>query len=152
MPEKTVPYDQPQIMWHISELYYDAGDSIKAFNLSKRLIELNNQDIKYYESLDKERQGIMERDIMIRAQINDRLIAQGEKRFPNDPDIKKWSEENERIQKMLGLDAMPSTPDRAPQQRPQMPDTIKKAAGQQATDTGSSIRVGGPKGIEKQGK
>ncbi|MFY7972601.1 MAG: protein O-mannosyl-transferase family [Flavobacteriales bacterium] len=150
MPEKTVPYDQPQIMWHMSELYYDAGDSVKAFNLSKRLIELNNQDIKYYESLDKERQGIMERDIMIRAQINDRLIAQGEKRFPNDPDIKKWSEENERIQKMLGLEDAPMNPQSAPRSQPQMPDTIKKAAGQPASsDTTSTIRVGGPQGIEK---
>ncbi len=64
MPEKNVPYEQPQIMWHVAELYYDAGDSIKGFELSKRLIELNRQEVEYYNSLDPEKQGVLEREII----------------------------------------------------------------------------------------
>jgi tetratricopeptide (TPR) repeat protein len=148
MPEKNVPYDQPQIMWHMSELYYDAGDSLKALQLSKRLIELNNQDIDFYESLDPEQQGAMERDIMIRAQINDRLIAQGEKRFPNDADIKAWSKENERVQKMLGLGESREQERPTAPPTPQMPQDTTRPKQPSAKD--ETVVIGGPKGIDKK--
>jgi|JI6StandDraft_1071083.scaffolds.fasta_scaffold00488_6 tetratricopeptide (TPR) repeat protein len=87
MPEKTVPYEQPQIMWQFVDLLYQAGDSTKALDLSKRLIDLNNQEVAYYHSLDPQRQQVITRDITMRVQISDRLALMAKNYKPNDPDV-----------------------------------------------------------------
>jgi len=107
MPEKNVPYDQPQIMWHLTELYYEAGDSVAGLNLSKRLIDLNNQEIDFYNSLDPGRQAVMERDILMRVQINDRLIQRASLNFPEDPEVQKMVEENDQILESFGFEEAP---------------------------------------------
>ncbi len=127
MPESTVPYDQPQIMWHLAELYYEAGDSLAALNLTRRLVELNYQEVEYYESLDPARQGIVERDVALRIQINDRLIQQAALAFPENEEVQKWKEEIETMLGDFGMEAeeAPRTPKKAPE-----------------------VTVGGEKGIE----
>jgi tetratricopeptide (TPR) repeat protein len=109
MPEKTVPYDQPQIMWQLAEIYYDAGDSVKALNLSKRLIELGKEDLAFYNSLDLPNREKIQREFGMRVRVMDRLVAQAENHFPNDPEVKKLSEENNalistELMEELGID------------------------------------------------
>ncbi|MFN9971050.1 MAG: hypothetical protein ACK58T_14280, partial [Phycisphaerae bacterium] len=119
--------DQPQIMWHLAELYYEAGDSLAALNLTRRLVELNYQEVEYYESLDPARQGIVERDVALRIQINDRLIQQAALAFPENEEVQKWKEEIETMLGDFGMEAeeAPRTPKKAPE-----------------------VTVGGEKGIE----
>jgi tetratricopeptide (TPR) repeat protein/BMFP domain-containing protein YqiC len=128
MPEHNVPFDQPQIMWHLSELYYEAGDSVAALNLTRRLIDLNNQEIDYYNSLDPSRQSTMERDVMLRVQINDRLIQRAALYFPEDQEVIKWEEENEATLKDFGISEEEET------------FTPPK--------TGPGVTIGGEQGIE----
>lgn len=97
MPEHNVPYDQLQIMWQLSELYYDAGDNAAGLALSKRLIELAKQEIAYYQSLEDERRVVIGKDVMMKARIMDRMVAQAEARFPNDPDVKAMSDANNAL-------------------------------------------------------
>ncbi len=93
MPEKNVPYEQPQIMWQVAELYFEAGDKEKGLALAKRLIELSNQEVEFYNSLDEDRQVVIHRDIMTRVQINDRLIVLLKENFPDDPEVKQLDEQ-----------------------------------------------------------
>lgn len=87
MPEKNVPYSQPQIMWQVADMLYQAGDSIKALELTKRLVELNDQRIRYFESLDPARQETLMRDARMRIQVSDRLTLLAKDYFPEDPEV-----------------------------------------------------------------
>lgn len=109
MPERTVPYDQIQIMWQLAELYYEADANDKALALTKRLVDLCKQEITFYESLDKDRQEVIKRDVTMKARVMDRLVANAEVKFPNDADVKKMADDNnalltEGLMKELGLD------------------------------------------------
>lgn len=107
MPEHNVPYDQPQIMWHLSELFYEAGDSISALELTRRLVELNNERIAYYNSLDARRQNEMERDVILRIQINDRLIQRAALFFPDDAEVQQWQSEIDETLESFGVSPAP---------------------------------------------
>lgn len=87
MPEYNVPYEQPQIMWQVVNLLYDAGDKETGLQMTKRLIELNNQSLDYYHSLDPSRQVLIESDMTMRVQINDRLSVIAKQNHPDDPEI-----------------------------------------------------------------
>ncbi len=87
MPEKNVPYEQPQIMWQAADMLYQAGDTEKALDLTKRLVTLNDERVTYYESLDPERQAAIERDTRMRIQISDRLSLLAKDYFPNNPEV-----------------------------------------------------------------
>ncbi len=93
MPERNVPYEQPQIMWQVVNQLYDAGDNEKGVELTKRLVELNNQSLDYYHSLDPRHQALIESDVVMRVQINDRLVAIARKFSPDDPEIQAMAEE-----------------------------------------------------------
>jgi tetratricopeptide (TPR) repeat protein len=93
MPENNVPYEQPQIMWQVVNQLYDAGDKERGIALTKRLIELNNQSLEYYHSLDTRHQALIESDIVMRVQINDRLAAIAKQNSPDDPEIQAIADE-----------------------------------------------------------
>lgn len=106
MPEHNVPYDQPQIMWTLSDLYYEAGDSIKGLNLAKRMFELNRQEIEYYQSLDEERMGMVSRELDMRIRLNAIMAGQAEDYFPNDSEVKKMREEVDALLNEMGMEDM----------------------------------------------
>jgi tetratricopeptide (TPR) repeat protein len=87
MPEYNVPYEQPQIMWQVVNLLFDAGDKEAGLALTKRLIQLNNQSLDYYHSLDERHQVLIESDITMRVQINDRLAVIAKQNFPDDAEV-----------------------------------------------------------------
>ena len=154
MPEKNVPYDQPQIMWTLSELYYEAGDSVKGLNLAKRMYELNNQELNYFNSLqgDGERQGMMTRDIEMRARLNSIMAGQAADYFPNDPEVIKMKEESDAILTEMGI--QPQRPQ--PRTQPTMPqDTTKPKAPAAGGDTSKrtlNLEPDGPGGYKPAGK
>jgi hypothetical protein len=152
MPEKNVPYDQTQIMWHLSELYYEAGDSVKALQLSKRLIDLSRQELSYYASLDPERQATLNKDMSLKARILDRLVAQAEIHFPNDPEVKKLSEENnafftEEVMSDFEINPMEREMVRKPQQASPSQTPPTQPAGRDTT----RVQIDG-QGIKKKTK
>ncbi|MEZ4799467.1 MAG: DUF2723 domain-containing protein [Flavobacteriales bacterium] len=110
MPEKNVPYDQPQIMWNISQLYYDAGAPEKGLELAKRMFEINQQEIDYFNSLDEGRQGAMARDIELRARLNSIMVGQAEEFFPDDADVKKMREESDQVMEDFGMEVETRVP------------------------------------------
>lgn len=124
MPEKNVPYDQPQIMWTLSDLYYEAGDSIGGLNLAKRMYEINTQELNYYNSLndDPERQGVLSREIEMRVRLNAIMAGQAADYFPNDPEVQKMKEESEAVLSEFGI--APQRPDR-PASQPVPQDTTR---------------------------
>ena len=145
MPEKTVPYEQPQIMWQTVDMLYQAGDSAKAFELTKRMVDLNNQEIDYYHSLDEKRQNIITRDITMRAQINDRLAVMAREYMPNDPYV---SELTNTVNAQLEEFSLPSYEEYLKQEREmermkRTQDSLNKAQPQKV----QPIVLDGPKGI-----
>ena len=120
MPEKTVPYGQPQIMWTLSDLYYEAGDSVKGLNLAKRMYELNLQEIDYYGSLDEARQGVMSRDIDMRLRLNAIMVGQAEDYFPNDTDVQIMRKQVDEIMEKFGIEQQMPAGRRAPTREPQI--------------------------------
>ncbi len=95
MPEKNVPYEQPQIMWQVADLLYQAGDSTQALQLSKRLHQLNMQQVDYYDSLDEERQSDpnFTRDVQTALQISDRLQMMAKEFAPEDAEVQTMAED-----------------------------------------------------------
>lgn len=101
MPEKIVPYEQPQIMWQVADMLFEAGDKEGGLALTKRLIELNNDKLNYYESLDDERKTSLERDTKMRIQISDRLTLLAKEYFPNDPEVEAlYNDVQQQLQNM----------------------------------------------------
>jgi hypothetical protein len=92
MPEKNVPYEQPQIMWQVADMLYQAGDSASALNLSKRMYDIAKQEVAYYNSLDKEHQGYIEREVKTQVQILDRLAVMAAEYQPNDPTVQEMDQ------------------------------------------------------------
>lgn len=148
MPEFNVPYEQPQIMWQVVNMLYDAEDDETALKLTKRLIELNNQSIEYYHSLDERRQALIDSDITMRVQINDRLAVIANQNAPNDPEIQAL---NEQVQQQLQEFKLPSYQEYLDQEQ-----EMKKLKKTQDSIMGIKpkvmppVMVGGLKGIEKQ--
>ncbi len=105
MPEKTVPYEQPQIMWQLADMLYQAGDTERALELSKRLVQLNNEKVAYYESLDPERRTTLDREVRMRIQVSDRLSLLAKEYFPNNPEAEAMYNE---VQDQLKAMQMPS--------------------------------------------
>jgi len=87
MPESNVPYEQPQIMWTLIELLYDAKDNETAWNLSKRMVELNNQSIDYYNSLSEKFQEPLTKETTMRVTISDRITSLAKKNLPENPEV-----------------------------------------------------------------
>ncbi len=106
MPEKNVPYEQPQIMWQVADLLYQAGDSTQALQLSKRLHTLNMQQVEYYDSLGEELQADpnFTRDVTTALQISDRLQMMAKEYAPEDPDVKAMSDEVNQRMESFGLE------------------------------------------------
>jgi hypothetical protein len=92
MPEYNVPYEQPQIMWQLVDLMYQAEYDEKALELSKRMIDINNQEIDFYHSLDEKHQKSLVKDITMRVQINDRLSTMALMNAPDNADFKALDE------------------------------------------------------------
>jgi len=92
MPEQNVPYEQPQIMWQVADMLYQAGDSASALGLSKRLYDIAQQELIYYRSLDKDRQQIINRDVKMQIQIADRLAVMASEYLPNDPSVQEMQQ------------------------------------------------------------
>jgi hypothetical protein len=103
MPERNVPFDR--VVWPMAESYFEAGDSIKGLELTKRLIDLNSDQYEYYQSLDEERQIVMEEDVTQQLYINQRLIMAAEKVLgPDHPEVKALQEKENVMLNELGID------------------------------------------------
>jgi hypothetical protein len=135
MPERNVPYDQIQIMWQIAEIYYEADANDKALALSKRLIDLNKQEIDFYNSLDPERKEAIKKDVSMRARVMDRLVSQAEEHFPDNAEVQEITKQNNELLSKefleeLGVDprereALRRKAGSAPRTAPAVKDTIK---------------------------
>lgn len=103
MPEKNVPYEQPQIMWQVADMLFESGDKERALALTKRLIELNDQRVDYYESLDPERKASIDRDTRMRIQISDRLTLLAKEYYPEDPEVNALYETTQQQLKTMEM-------------------------------------------------
>jgi tetratricopeptide (TPR) repeat protein len=149
MPEYNVPYEQPQIMWQLVDLMYEADYDEKALELSKRMIEINNQEIDFYHSLDEKHQKLIEKDITMRVQINDRLSTLG---VTNAPDNAEFKAMDEVIKTQLEEFQLPSYQEYLEQEKKmeemkRKQDSLIKA--NNATRT-TSVSLEGPNGIVKK--
>jgi hypothetical protein len=149
MPEYNVPYDQPQIMWQLVDMMYEADYAEKALELSKHMIELNNQEIEFYHSLDESHQALIEKDITMRVQINDRLSTLA---LENDPNNAEFKAIDESIQPQLQEFKVPSYKEYLEQEK-KMNEMKKKQdslieANNKARST--SVVLDGPTGIMKK--
>jgi tetratricopeptide (TPR) repeat protein len=126
IPEQVAPFEQPQILWRLAELYYDANENAKGTALAQRLVELNNQEIAYFKSLDQARQDVMEQDLQMRVQLNDRVIERVLKTDPQNAVFIDLKNQNEETMKELGFEVQTK---RAPVQKPQMVKDSTKPAG-----------------------
>jgi tetratricopeptide (TPR) repeat protein len=149
MPEYNVPYEQPQIMWQLVDLMYEADYDEKALELSKRMIEINNQEIDFYHSLDEKHQKLIEKDITMRVQINDRLSTLG---VTNAPDNAEFKAIDEVVKTQLEEFQLPSYQEYLEQEKKmeemkRKQDSLIKA--NNATRT-TSVSLEGPNGIVKK--
>jgi hypothetical protein len=126
IPEQVAPFEQPQILWRLAELYYDANENAKGTALAQRLVELNNQEIAYFKSLDQARQDVMEQDLQMRVQLNDRVIERVLKTDPQNAVFIDLKNQNEETMKELGFEVQTR---RAPVQKRQMVKDSTKPAG-----------------------
>ncbi len=124
MPENIAPHEQSQILWRLSELYFDAGDKTKGIQWAKRLVELNQQELDFYESLDNDRQVIMEQDIQTRVQVSDRIIETVLKAEPNNAEFLEFKKSSEELMNRLGFEVQ-QAPKAAPRPKPVVQDTMK---------------------------
>jgi hypothetical protein len=110
IPEQVAPYEQPQILWRLAELYYDAKENAKGTALAQRLVELNNQEIEYFKSLDQSRQNMMEQDLQMRVQLNDRAIERVLETDPQNAVFVELKAQNEATMKELGFEIQTQRP------------------------------------------
>jgi hypothetical protein len=149
MPEYNVPYDQPQIMWQLIDMMYEAEFDEKALELSKRMIELNNQELDFYHSLDPEHQKLIEKDVTMRVQINDRLSTLA---IENAPDNAEFKALDEAVKTQLDEFQLPSYKEYLEQEKKvkemkQKQDSLLKA---NTKVRGESVILDGPAGIMKK--
>jgi hypothetical protein len=104
IPEQVAPFEQPQILWRLAELYFDAKENGKGTDLAKKLVNLNNQEIEYFKSLDAERQAMMEQDLQMRVQLNDRVIEKVLSIDPQNVEAAEWKKENDALIQELGFE------------------------------------------------
>jgi len=103
MPEKNVPFDR--VVWPMAESYFEAGDSLKGLELSKRIFELNEDQFNYYMSLDDERKVVLEEDVTQQIYINQRMIMAIENSLGIDhPEVKALQERENAMLKVLEID------------------------------------------------
>lgn len=129
MPENIAPHEQSQILWRLSELYFDAGDNAKGLQWSKRLVELNQQELDYYMSLDKDRQAIMEQDIQTRVQVSDRMIQKALEVEPGNAEFQSFKKETDDLMNRLGFEIQQAPrpmPKPKPVQDTTVPRNVKK--------------------------
>jgi uncharacterized protein YhaN len=128
---------------------YEADYDEKALELSKRMIEINNQEIDFYHSLDEKHQKLIEKDITMRVQINDRLSTLG---VTNAPDNAEFKAIDEVIKTQLEEFQLPSYQEYLEQEKKmeemkRKQDSLIKA--NNATRT-TSVSLEGPGGIVKK--
>jgi len=134
IPDKLAPFEQPQILWRLTELYFDAGKKDKGLELSEKLVQLNQQEIDYFMSLEKEKQDALERDMQMRMQVNDRMIEKILQVDPNNAKAKEWKKNNENLLKELGFEVEDRRP--RPVQKPKaVQDTTKPQVPGEAAPT-----------------
>ncbi len=93
MPEKTVPYEQTQVMQTYVELLLKAGDLEGAKTLAKRLFVLNNEELDYYHSLTTPNNRTeYNRTAKTAVQVNNRLAYYMTKYLKDDPDTKMMND------------------------------------------------------------
>ncbi|MFM7725988.1 MAG: hypothetical protein ACKO7B_04750, partial [Flavobacteriales bacterium] len=148
MPEYNVPYEQPQIMWQLIDMMYEAEYNEKALELSKRLIELNNQEIDYYRSLEEKYRTPIEKDITMRIQINDRISTMALQKDPNNAEFKSL---DERIKQELEEFQLPSYQEYLDQEKEmekikRTQDSLVKASQKKTT----AVSLEGPNGLIKK--
>ncbi|MFM7234518.1 MAG: hypothetical protein ACKOZM_07995, partial [Flavobacteriales bacterium] len=148
MPENNVPYEQPQIMWQLIDMMYEAEYNEKALELSKRLIELNNQEIDYYRSLEEKYRTPIEKDITMRIQINDRISTMALQKDPNNAEFKSL---DERIKQELEEFQLPSYQEYLDQEKEmekikRTQDSLVKASQKKTT----AVSLEGPNGLIKK--
>jgi tetratricopeptide (TPR) repeat protein len=125
IPDKIVPFEQPQILYRMIELYFDAGQNQKGLELARKLMNQNDQEQAYYESLDKTRQDVMEREFTTRVQIADRVLERALKQNPNNPELKTWKEKHDQTMKQYGFEVEQAPKQlRVPRPQPKQ-DTLK---------------------------
>jgi tetratricopeptide (TPR) repeat protein len=149
MPEYNVPYEQPQIMWQLVDLMYQADYDEKALELSKRMIEINNQEIEFYHSLDEKHRTLIEKDITMRIQINDRLSTMAVVNAPDNADFKAI---DEVVKTQLEEFQLPSYQEFLEQEKKmeemkRKQDSLIKANNASRT---TSVSLEGPTGIVKK--
>ena len=149
MPERNVPYEQPQIMWQIIDMMYEAEYDEKALELSKRMLELNNQEIAFYHSLDESHQKLIEKDISMRVQINDRLTTLA---LTNAPDNAEFKTLDEEVKTQLEEFQLPSYQEYLDQEKKmeemkKKQDSLVKANNAMRS---TSVSLEGPSGIVKK--
>lgn len=143
MPESNVPYEQPQIMWQVADLLYQAGDSVQALKLSMRLHELNMQQLDFYNSLDKDRRVEIDREVSTAMQISERLLIMAEEYAPNDPAVIKMAGEVETGLKELDLQSYREMMDKQQQmeEMQRLQDSLNRRVS-------PPVVIGGDKGIQ----
>lgn len=139
MPEKTVPYEQPQIMWQVADMLFEAGDTEKALELTKRLIQINDEKVAYYNSLDPARQSVLERDTRMRIQVSDRLALMAKDYFPDDAEVDAMYN---NVKQQLESMAMPSYEDILKQEQQlnemrRVQDSLQRATGRSNVEIGA---------------
>jgi hypothetical protein len=73
MPERNVPFDR--ILTPIIESYYRAGDSEKGAALSKRLFDIQLEEMIYYQGLEGNFKAQVKDEIRVKEYTNERLAA-----------------------------------------------------------------------------
>jgi len=152
MPEKNVPYEQPQIMWQVADMLFEAGDKERALALTKRLIELNDQRVDYYESLDKERKASIDRDTRMRIQISDRLTLLAKEYYPEDPEVNALYD---KTQQQLQTMEMPSyetylEQEKQMQELRRKQDSISRDGVKAQPKTAAPVEIGADGSIRKK--
>jgi tetratricopeptide (TPR) repeat protein len=149
MPEYNVPYEQPQIMWQLVDLMYQAEYDEKALELSKRMIDINNQEIDFYHSLDEKHRTLIEKDITMRVQINDRLSTMAVTNSPDNADFKAI---NEVVKTQLEEFQLPSYQEYLEQEKKMEEMKLKQDSIIKLNNANrsTSVSLDGPTGIVKK--
>jgi hypothetical protein len=143
LPEKNAPYDQPQIMWQTAQLLFKAGDLQTATKLAERVFALNNQTLKYYESLTPAQKKTLERKMQMSAFVNEELVKDLEAFVPGSEAAKNMRAAHEEALDNVGLlEVMKEERERKEAYEAQMKvrDSLIKVLGQETFDSLSKVK------------
>lgn len=143
LPEKNAPYDQPQIMWQTAQLLFKAGDLQTATKLAERVFELNNQTLKYYESLTPAQKKTLERKMQMSAFVNEELVKDMEAFVPGSEAAENMRATHEEALDNVGLlDVMKEERERKEAYEAQMKvrDSLIKVLGKETFDSLSKVK------------